>query len=1108
MADAAPASAFPLREALEGLLQAIARKRDTGAPSEHDLRATPLPYPGLQPFTADTSTVFVGREDQTRQVLERLSETQTVLILGGSGCGKSSLLRGGVLPRLSTTAPIRGRPGAWYGIAWRPERHPIKRLEEAFCRDFLVPALTRLRERRDELRKRADDPLEPAESVAELRQRIAKLEEATPKPLRGIFDANADAVAREDLALAFVRATLADSPGPAHPGFSALRRCVEALDRNVAEDPGAPGANVLLVIDQFEEVFRREVDADERRRLMRLIRYAYEFKTRGVFLALVMRSEDLHRCAEEPGLPEIVNSSSMFVDWLDRPQLRQVIVEPAQSVFRSWLGLRPSPDDPAAPFETEVVDALLDDEDVLKGRLEHKGDHLPLLQHGLRMLWLRAADAWRNAAAKAKAAGRDLTAEDLRIGKRLLEDTVNDARASVRKHNPADTGDRTRLQWLLASSAETALVDAKRTFLHEAGRSRSKVTPELALKAAFCEMASLDENRRYYRAFRTAEEIARKRFPPRACGSLERPLKRALDVFDERGLLSNAGSDARDVTHEALIRNWPRLSTWVAEDVTIRRAMEEAIRNRRVRGWEQAKALEPVLAYPPSPIYPLAWAQDVAKSAGEAARRRFDKRVPWRLRRSYWSIRLRTPLIGGGVTLILALMAFGWFSVHLAALRAEIMRAQAIAANLSSRQQSSQSVQQRATELLAAAAVLERAKKDRLEKSLPGNAAWFVRGELQLAEQAIDAAARELLGRSLAVYVVSGNDEPGPRPDCATVLSPARLDVVASPKEENGDATRAKSAMSPARRNVKVAVESGAIRLLNGNGVPARLAAPGLPKNLPLGTQICISSDSELMTLGQPGQPWPTVYLLGWHADGDSAPDGWAAPLPVVTSYVPGVPISSADGTRLRPTVTHISDRNRDTGQRTIRFNLGFTQPGGQPRELRFSASFFEGYAAPVRLNTHLTGEHEQPCSEEAAAAGLIKLRRCNVMLSGLSLESDEYPEQSDDGVLALLKSELHVYFRGPYRTGPGEPNSFPTTAVNFYAPPIRSVQLKGADSVRLRDQTGEVWELRLVRDLKSIHAPLKEMASTRDQREPWSNVCRATDCQEVFVWLNAWAKK
>jgi DNA-binding SARP family transcriptional activator/WD40 repeat protein len=58
------------------------------------------PYPGLRPFDADQSELFVGREDEVRTCTSRLGEFPLLMVVGASGSGKSSLVRAGLVPAL------------------------------------------------------------------------------------------------------------------------------------------------------------------------------------------------------------------------------------------------------------------------------------------------------------------------------------------------------------------------------------------------------------------------------------------------------------------------------------------------------------------------------------------------------------------------------------------------------------------------------------------------------------------------------------------------------------------------------------------------------------------------------------------------------------------------------------------------------------------------------------------------------------------------------------------------------------------------------------------------------------------------------------------------
>lgn len=89
------------------------------------------PYPGLRPFNADEWPVFFGRERMTDEVIARLVRDQFLVVHGDSGCGKSSLIRAGVLPRLEQES-ARG------GLTWRttitqPRNAPLELLAEALA---------------------------------------------------------------------------------------------------------------------------------------------------------------------------------------------------------------------------------------------------------------------------------------------------------------------------------------------------------------------------------------------------------------------------------------------------------------------------------------------------------------------------------------------------------------------------------------------------------------------------------------------------------------------------------------------------------------------------------------------------------------------------------------------------------------------------------------------------------------------------------------------------------------------------------------------------------------------------------------------------------------
>ena len=93
-----------------------------------------FPYPGLRPFDEDQQIIFFGREAQTSQVLKLLGQHRFVAVVGESGCGKSSLVRAGVLPNVRG-GMIDGSGAAWRIAVMRPGTAPIRALARECAKD-------------------------------------------------------------------------------------------------------------------------------------------------------------------------------------------------------------------------------------------------------------------------------------------------------------------------------------------------------------------------------------------------------------------------------------------------------------------------------------------------------------------------------------------------------------------------------------------------------------------------------------------------------------------------------------------------------------------------------------------------------------------------------------------------------------------------------------------------------------------------------------------------------------------------------------------------------------------------------------------------------------
>jgi energy-coupling factor transporter ATP-binding protein EcfA2 len=88
------------------------------------------PYVGLRPFEVDESLLFFGRSEQILDLVQLLHEHHFVAVVGSSGCGKSSLLRAGVIPALKAGYLIQ-ESDKWSITIMRPGQSPMRNLVEA-----------------------------------------------------------------------------------------------------------------------------------------------------------------------------------------------------------------------------------------------------------------------------------------------------------------------------------------------------------------------------------------------------------------------------------------------------------------------------------------------------------------------------------------------------------------------------------------------------------------------------------------------------------------------------------------------------------------------------------------------------------------------------------------------------------------------------------------------------------------------------------------------------------------------------------------------------------------------------------------------------------------
>src|SRR4051794_30832912 len=94
--------------------------------------AVRTPFPGLRPFREKDAEIFFGQEEQQEALLHRLGSGHFVAVIGASGCGKSSLVRAGVMPLLRKQRDRNGQP-RWLLAVTNPGPAPIKQLARSLA---------------------------------------------------------------------------------------------------------------------------------------------------------------------------------------------------------------------------------------------------------------------------------------------------------------------------------------------------------------------------------------------------------------------------------------------------------------------------------------------------------------------------------------------------------------------------------------------------------------------------------------------------------------------------------------------------------------------------------------------------------------------------------------------------------------------------------------------------------------------------------------------------------------------------------------------------------------------------------------------------------------
>jgi energy-coupling factor transporter ATP-binding protein EcfA2 len=96
------------------------------------------PYKGLQYFdnNEQDSELFCGRQEMTRQLIDRVRKSNFLVVVGASGSGKSSVVRAGLLHELELGEQLSGSDRWWIIPPFTPSEHPMESLRQAIANSF------------------------------------------------------------------------------------------------------------------------------------------------------------------------------------------------------------------------------------------------------------------------------------------------------------------------------------------------------------------------------------------------------------------------------------------------------------------------------------------------------------------------------------------------------------------------------------------------------------------------------------------------------------------------------------------------------------------------------------------------------------------------------------------------------------------------------------------------------------------------------------------------------------------------------------------------------------------------------------------------------------
>ncbi len=511
------------------------------------------PYVGLAAFQEQDAGRFFGRDREIASMIRQVRNHCLVAVVGASGSGKSSFVRAGLLPALARSGQ------AWEWFIVRPGRRPLA---------GLVSVMTQI------VDTAADKKASASGAGSAFSPNVPdNVKDNVKDDVYGDMRDDAKDSLRVDL-----RAGLRAEPG-------ALGTVLRARSQR-------RGTRILLVVDQFEELYTLGADRDTREAFMRCLEGVADDASSPLRVLLSVRADFVDRVAEDRSFMRQIARGLWFLPSMAPSELQLAVRQPAQAA--------------GYEFEPALIDTML-------AALSDTRSPLPLLQFTAAQLWEM----------------RD------RTRRRITRDSyqqLGGIAGALSAHADTVIASMSARERQIARAIFTCLVTEERTraiISVEELRALGAAGPNAQANTKPITQANIETG-----AQSNARDDESSSPDSTVDSTADSTVDEVLQRLAEARLLlleTDFADDARDhsatveIAHELLIEHWPKLGQWLREDHEEGRF--RARLRTAARQWHQHNRAEALLWRDQAAIEAMRWLKSWQRRERERSDRAYRSRA-------------------------------------------------------------------------------------------------------------------------------------------------------------------------------------------------------------------------------------------------------------------------------------------------------------------------------------------------------------------------------------------------------------------------------------------------------------------------------------------------